>query len=179
MKKILSLLAMVSIAIMANAQTKSIELYDLIKLFAPDSAGTGDYVLLQSYTDKQHHVNILINGKPVKPDDDLLLDKISWTANLNPKKTIYSLQAIGFQLAENANPATALFGKAPVQATFLKQCINKEDKKMLTVFNKIKMTGKKPIWIRIETSASYGPYMPMLDITCYTNVKDVKMICNY
>lgn len=178
MKKLI-MIPLLMFCIFANAQTKNIELYDLVKMFAPDSLEKPNYATLQTYANKQNQVSILINGKMVQPNEDLLLDKINWIAYLNQTKTIYSIQATGFQFTENANPIISLFGKSNLSTTSLKKCINKDDEKIWTEFYKIKIAGKKIIWVKIEASAAYGPYMPMLDITCYANEKDAALICAY
>ncbi|MCC7231834.1 MAG: hypothetical protein IT242_02725 [Bacteroidia bacterium] len=178
MKKLI-LLPILFCGLILNAQPKSIELLELIKLFVPDSSGSANPDLLESYSNRQHLVNILINGNPVIPDEMLFLDKIDWMESLNPEKTIYSLQAIGFQFAKDAEIILALFGNAEVKSELLKHCIDKNNKDNMTHIVMLNIAGKKPAWMKVETSASYGPYMPVLNLVFYLNENDVSLTCAY
>lgn len=178
--KTIFIIPMLFISFISCSQTqRSIELVELIKLFATDSAGVTHFPELQSYVNKQHYINVLINGKVVEPDEMLFIDKIHWIANLNTTKTIYSIQAMGFQFSDVENPINDLFGKSNITATELKSCTNPDDQAQWTRYYLLSMNGKRKLWMRIDSSATYGPYMPILDIILYSNEAEFKMDCPY
>jgi len=179
MRKLLFFSLTIFISTCVIAQTKPIELSELIKTFAPDLTKPNNYTVLKSYANKKHQVNVLINGKRVIPDEILMLDNVIWVANLNKSMSQYTLQAQGFDLTATKNVVSALFPNADFSFTSLLKCSDKNDAKNWTEIFEVKIAGKKPIWIKVESSAMYGPYMPAVDIYCYSNKAELALKCNY
>lgn len=157
-----------------KAQTNNIELYDFIKNFAPDSTmgKTAPKILpLKNF-------NVLINGKILKPDEDLLIDKVNWISFYNKKGTLL-IQATGYKPRKNTDLLNTLFNNHKYGVQLIKRCVSKDDPDSYREYYKLKFPAKKTVYIKLETSASYGPYMPMIEIVVCINEADLKIFCPY
>lgn len=172
--KNLIILPLLFIFSVSESQTQSVELYDFLKTFAPDSTivKTAPKILpLKNF-------NVLINGKMLEPDEELLIDKVKWISFYNKKGTLL-IQANGYKWKENSDILKTLFNNHKYAAQLIKKCVSKDDPDSYREYYKLKFPSKKTVFIKLETSASYGPYMPMLEIIVCINEADLKIFCPY
>lgn len=158
MKKTTLLLSLLSIAYLANAQTKSVELYDLVKMFAPDSAkvaSVNDWktgatvnspVKWETASPQKNPIGYIkngnfklsFNGKSIANSDISLSGKTLGG---------YSEIQLGTTSpSENGTPSyllEKLFGSKKFSA----KLIRTEEGANPTYYYELKMPGKKTIWL--------------------------------
>ena len=160
------------------AQNKTVELYDLIKTYSMGLDGTGKFSNLNTFTDKNGEVNVVIDGKSLLPDENLLIEKITWVSILDAAKRRYSIQAMGYLPDEKASILASLFGNKLSEFTLIKKCTDSSNSQLRKEIYKVHISPTNPFWMIIETSAMYGPYMPILDVKCFANDEEAGRVCN-
>lgn len=193
MKQLSILLASFMVTLLVSAQTKPVELFDIIKSLAPDSTESS---LLPSWTSASRQANpIQFTAKPEmnKVTKKFLLNKdanvsisgktfscggnangCNWAISLEGNSTGYSQLSISPDLSQDVSYQTTieyLFGKNKYKAKLLKKCDDTSD---MTSYE-IKIPGKKPFWI--QSYMSGGTEGAAIYINCYFDRKELNIEC--
>lgn len=182
MKKIIiSAIIMVG-AFMSNAQTKKIELIDLVKNYLPDASVAANSlswtngkdaagaVKWQSinptasgrYMVKYGSAAVLILGKPMTCVDEISEKKSSckWQVSLTGTKTGYtsfSISTDNFPVNDPEKFLKTLFGEGASAFSLYKNCM--EGAMFWSRALKVAIPGKKQVWMLMEKEALAGTAM--------------------
>lgn len=179
MKKLMTaFIALTLLALNAKGQTKNVELYDLLRMFAPDSAsslttnnwktGAGadspvkwknsNPIQQGKQMVKSGDVNMLINGKPSKC---IVLNGMEgetkpckWSITLSGQHNGYDTWAAGtfdFDEGDHTRLIENLFGKKLLKATLVKK--DEMGASMWNYLYEIKMPGKRKFYLMIDFAA--------------------------
>lgn len=190
----LSILSMLTLG--SIAQSQKIDIYEVIKLLAPDSAEKlplGNWNTLpknnEAFKWEQIDCNVIKSSCSLSGQVELLPNKhfegseeginclLSLTGTKEGYKSFHIETGWNVQyVGDMKNPLKLLFDKNSYKATFYKKC----DKPSLSysyVIFKFEMPGKKPIWLR------FGTWTDMKENTRtyfigYLSLKSVDISCN-
>jgi hypothetical protein len=173
MKAIRIVLVVMAFSAAMNGQSKKIEIYDLIRNFAPGAGAKGSGFVWQGVSGgdkkakavwgKQGKVNLLLDGKPLSCTNmDQKQYVCKWILTLAKNKQRYSEFTLSTEEFEINNPDEAvklLFGEHSSYFTLERKCI--EGASVWSRTYRVVLPGKKILWMYMNwesASATYSQY---------------------
>lgn len=193
MKQLSTLILFLTITFYVSAQTKPVELFEIIKSLAPDSTESTPLPSWAHTSRPANPVQFTAMPEMNKVTKKFLLNKdasisidgktfscggnangCTWTVSLEGNGTSYSQISISPDLSQEVPYQTTieyLFGKNKYKAKLLKKCDDTSD----MASYEIKIPGKKPFWI--QSSMSGGTEGAAIYINCYFDRKELNIEC--